>query len=85
MENIQDGWQSSQEWLSQQVHPKFRPCITQTLQALVSMLDIEVHDRLVWKGCRRKPLLSKKTMAAQFRFAKLRLNVSQDQSGNVWS
>jgi len=45
------------------------------------MLNVKVHDStirkrlwLVWKGCRRKHLLSKKNMAAQLRFAKLHLN-----------
>ena len=49
--------------------------ISQTLQASASMLNVKVHDStirkrmeqvwLVWKGVRRKPLLSKKNMAAQ--------------------
>ena len=38
---------------------------------------------LVWKGCRRTPLLSKKNMAAQLRFAKLHLNKPQDFWNNV--
>ena len=40
---------------------------------------------LVWKGCRRKPLLSKKNMAAQLRFAKLHLNKPQNFWDNVLS
>ena len=38
---------------------------------------------LVWKGCKRKPLLSKKNMAAQLLFAKLHLNKPQDFWNNV--
>ena len=38
---------------------------------------------LVWKGCRRKPLLSKNNMAAQLRFVKLHLNKAQDFWNNV--
>ena len=38
---------------------------------------------LVWKGCRRKSLFSKKNMAAQLRFAKLHLNKPQDLWYNV--
>jgi len=48
------------------------------LQTTVSMLNVKVDDLLVRKGCRRKPLLSKKNMAAQLRFAKLHLNEPQD-------
>jgi len=51
---------------------------SQTLQASVSMLNVKVHDR-------RKPLLSKKNMAAQLRFAKLHLNTAQDFWNNLWS
>jgi len=49
VENIQDSCQSSQEWTSQQAHPKVKnPIVTsQTLQASVSMLNIKVHDSTI--------------------------------------
>ena len=51
MENIQVSCQSSQEWTSQQVHPKVKnPRATyQTLQASVSMLNVRVHDSTIRK------------------------------------
>jgi len=57
------------------------------------MLNIKVHNStvrkttkqvwLVWKSCRRKPLLSKKNMAAQVRFAKFHLNKPHNFWDNV--
>ena len=57
---------------------------SQTLQASVGMLN--VHDstiRLIRKGYRRKPLLSKNNLAAQVMFIKLCLNKPQDFRNNV--
>lgn len=50
------------------------------------MLNVEVHGstiRLFVTVLQRKPLLSKKTMASQRRFAKLYLNKPQDLWNNV--
>ncbi len=71
VEVIQNRHQSSQEWTSQQIHPKIRPCTSpQTLQASVNMLNDNARDstvRKIWDNygmfgrlARRKLLLSKK-------------------------
>ena len=51
VENIQDSCQSSQEWTSQQVHPKVKNprATSQTLQASVSVLNVKVHDSTIRK------------------------------------
>jgi len=57
------------------------------------MLSVEIHDSIIRKRlnkygmfgrvARRKPLCSKKNMAAWLRFAKLHLNKPQDFWNNV--
>ena len=52
MGTIQDSFQSSQGWTSQQVHLKVTEsakAASQTLQASASMLNVKVHDSTIRK------------------------------------
>jgi len=58
VKNIQDRYQSFQEWMSQEGHPKVRLCNAQryykktqgALQASVSTLNVKVHDSTIRIG-----------------------------------
>lgn len=60
LENIQDSCQSSQEWTSRELHHKVILCkkkkktpraTYQNLQALVSVLNVKIHDIQLEKHC----------------------------------
>ena len=59
--NIQDSCQSSQEWTSQQVHPKVKKprATSQTLQASVSVLKVKGHDSTVRKRLNKDGLFGR--------------------------